>query len=164
MADAGTHMDVTFGVMHPEGVTRPKRLTLPLPFSLPLHMRLIAITALTLLGAASAQAQAPTASAPRRAPVCAQGVKMYDDIRQIPVPHDTVQIPAPDGPIRVTNEAEMEAAEMALRKRAGEVGATGVLAITEEEDDGAGRVTMRRRTVGVFVRADSAAAQKACAK
>ena len=120
-------------------------------------MRLLTIVALSTLGAAAAQAQ----TAPSRAPVCAQGVKMYTDIKQIPVPHDTVRIPAADGPIRVTNEAELEAAELELRKRAGSVGATGVLNITEE-DDGSGR--RRRRTTGVFVRADSAAAQKACVK
>lgn len=89
---------------------------------------------------------------------------MYADIKEIPVPHDTVQIPAPDGPIRVTNEEEARAAELLLRKRAGSVGATGLLAMTVETDDGAGMVRASRRVVGVFVRADSAAAQKACTK
>jgi hypothetical protein len=129
-------------------------------------MKLYFAAALILAGASLAQAQsAPsTSAAPKRAPVCALGVKVYDDIKQIPVPHDTVQIPAPDGPIRVTNEAEMEAAEMALKQRAGSVGATGVLAFNEENDNGSGMVTMRRRVTGIYVRADSAAAQKACAK
>jgi hypothetical protein len=127
-------------------------------------MKLILSVALLTVGASVASAQAAATPVPKRAVVCAQGVKFYDDIKQIPVPHDTVQIPAPDAPIRVTNEAEMEAAELALKQRAGSVGATGVLIFNEETDDGAGRVTLRRRTTGVFVRADSAAAQKACGK
>jgi hypothetical protein len=127
-------------------------------------MRLVLSLALLTVGASLAGAQAAATPATRRAPVCAQGVKFYDDIKQIPVPHDTVQIPAPDGPIRVTNEAEMEAAELALKQRAGSVGATGVLVFNEETDDGQGRVTLRRRTTGIYVRADSAAAQKACGK
>lgn len=130
-------------------------------------MKNVLFAAAITIGAATA-AGAQTASgpttAPKRAPICAQGVKQYGDFKEIPAPHDTVQIPAPDGPVRVTNEAEMEAAELALRQRAGSAGATGILATTEENDDGAGRVTMRRRVLGVFVRADSATAQRACAK
>jgi hypothetical protein len=122
--------------------------------------------ALIIGASTAAQAQSTTTApaAPKRAKICAQAVKFYDDIKQIPAPHDTVEIPQPDGPIRVTNEAEMEAAELALKGRAGSVGATGVLVINEESNDGSGMVTMRRRTMGVYVRADSAAAQKACAK
>lgn len=127
-------------------------------------MNLRLIFGLCLVAGASASAQQSTAKAPQRAPVCAEGVKMYADIKEIPVPHDTVQIPAPDGPIRVTNEEEARAAELLLRKRAGSVGATGLLAMTVETDDGAGMVRASRRVVGVFVRADSAAAQKACTK
>jgi hypothetical protein len=115
------------------------------------------------MAASSAHAQAaasPTSA--KHVPTCARAIKTYDDIKQIPVPHDTVQIPAPDGPVRVTNEAEAEAAELALKTRAASVGATGVLLTTVEQDDGGGMVTMRRSVTGIYVRADSAEAQKVC--
>jgi hypothetical protein len=122
-------------------------------------MKLLVMTAVLLAAANSAQAQAPV----KRVPTCARAIKMYDDIKQIPAPHDTVAIPAPDGPVRVTNEAEMEAAELDLKTRAASVGATGILVIDTEENDG-GMVRMSRRTVGIFLRADSASAQQTCAK
>ena len=123
-------------------------------------MKLILAAAALVFCASTARSQA--AAAPKRAPTCARAVKIYDDIKQVPAPHDTVEVPAPDGPVRVTNEAEMEAAELALKTRAASVGATGVLIATIEEDNGSGMVTMRRSVTGIFVRADSAAAQKAC--
>jgi hypothetical protein len=112
-------------------------------------------------GTASAQA-AP--ESPKRAPVCAEAVKVYTDFKQVPAPFDSVRIPPADGPIRVTNEEEAAAAELQVRKRAGSVGATGLVMTMEEVDDGSGMIRASRRVTGVFVRADSAAAQKACLK
>src|SRR5688500_10257267 len=106
-------------------------------------MKLYLASAALVLAASAAGAQAAATPAPKRAPTCARAMKIYDDIKQVPVPHDTVDIPAPDGPVRVTNEAEMEAAELALKTRAGTVGATGVLIFNEESDNGSGMVTMR---------------------
>jgi hypothetical protein len=122
-------------------------------------MKLLLSAALALAAASTANAQAT----PKRVPTCARAIKMYDDIKQVPAPHDTVAIPSPDGPIRVTNEAEMEAAELELKTRAASVGATGILVNTVEQNDG-GMVRVQRTTTGIFVRADSAAAQQACAK
>ena len=126
-------------------------------------MKLILATGALVLAASSAGAQVAAKPAPKHAPTCARAIKTYDDIKQIPVPHDTVEIPAPDGPIRVTNEAEAEAADLALRTRAGTVGATGMLVTTIEQDNGSGMITMRRNVTGIYVRADSAEAQKTCA-
>jgi hypothetical protein len=116
-----------------------------------------------IIGGTSASAQAASPLARKYPPVCAQGVKVFEDIKQVPTPHDTIRVPPPEAPIRVTNEAEAEAAELALRGRAGSVGATGILVATTEEDNG-GMVTRRRSVTGIFIRADSATAQKACAK
>ena len=93
-----------------------KCLTLRPPFEQP------CVAAVVLVGSASVgSAQAARASAPqaKHASICAQGVKVYTDRAQIPVPFDTLDIPAPDGPVRVTNEQEAEAAELAMRGRAG---------------------------------------------
>jgi hypothetical protein len=125
-------------------------------------VKLILVASLSLFIAASAHAQNAPQSASRYPRVCAAGVKVYDDVKQIPAPHDTLKLP-PAEPVRVTNPAEAEAAELALRDRAGSVGATGVLIATEESNEN-GNLMMRRRVVAVFARADSAAAQKACAK
>jgi hypothetical protein len=116
---------------------------------------------LVALAAGRADAQA-TAAAPKRAAVCARGVTVYSDAKQVPTPWDSVTIPMPAAPVRVTSEAEAEAAEMDLRARAGSVGATGVIMTTETDDDGTGQMRMRRSVRGVYVRADSARAQQAC--
>ena len=120
--------------------------------------------ALTLLLAAKAEAQ--TATSPKKAhvPVCAQGVKTYDDIKEVPKPYDSLTVPPSAQPVMVTNEAEAEAASLAMRGRAGSVGATGVVVTDETTDNGSGMVTMRRSVQGVYVVADSARAQKACGK
>ena len=124
-------------------------------------MKLFIISAAICVAASTAGAQTAT-NPPKRAQTCARAIKMYEDIKQVPVPHDTVQIPAPDGPVRVTNEAEMEVAQQALKARAATVGATGVLVSAQEVDDGSGMVRVSRRLTGIYVRADSAAAQKTC--
>ena len=125
-------------------------------------MKLLLTTAALVLVAGTAGAQAAATPAIKRQPTCARAVKTWDDIKQVPTPHDTVRIPAPDGPVRVTNEAEAEAAELALKTRAASVGATGILISTTEQDDGGGMITMRRNVTGIYVRADSAEAQKIC--
>jgi len=110
---------------------------------------------------ASAQATRSSATTQKHAPICAKGVKIYTERSQIPVPFDTLEVPPPDAPVRVTNEQEMEAAELAMRERAGSVGATGVLVTDEVEEDGGNR-RVRRSVKGVFVPADSARAAQAC--
>jgi hypothetical protein len=93
--------------------------------------------------------------------VCAKGVRVYNDRSQVPTPHDTVSIPPADGPIRVTSPDEAEAAELALRGRAGSVGANAVLVVDEVSDDG-GAQRVRRSATGLFVPADSARALQMC--
>jgi hypothetical protein len=121
--------------------------------------------ALTLLLSVRAEAQSAT-SAPKKthAPVCAQGVKTYDDIKEVPRPYDSLAVPPSAQPVMVTSEAEADAASLAMRGRAGSVGATGVVVTDETTDNGSGMVTMRRSVQGVYVAADSARAQKACGK
>ena len=97
-------------------------------------------------------------------PVCAAGVKIYDDIKEVPKPYDSLSVPPADGPVMVTNEAEAEAAQMAMRGRAGSVGATGVVVTDLTEDNGSGMVRMRRSVQGVYAASDSSRAQKACGK
>lgn len=133
-------------------------------------------TALTIVLVARADAQTqdvrvqtqPPAQTqpPKRAylPVCAEGVKVYDDIKEVPKPYDSLTVPRSAQPVMVTNEAEAEAAQLAMRGRAGSVGATGVVVTDETTDNGSGMVQMRRSIQGVYVAADSARAQKACGK
>jgi hypothetical protein len=94
--------------------------------------------------------------------VCAKAVKVYTDRSQIPVPFDTLEVPPSDGPVRVTNEQEAEAAELAMRGRAGSVGATGVLVMDDVQEGADGTRRVQRRVTGIFVPADSARAQQAC--
>jgi hypothetical protein len=119
--------------------------------------------ALTILAAHGARAQATPASAakPKHPVVCAKGVRVYNDRSQVPTPHDTVSIPPADGPIRVTSPDEAEAAELALRGRAGSVGANAVLVVDVVSDDG-GALRVRRSATGLFVPADSARALQMC--
>lgn len=118
--------------------------------------------AVLILGARAAHAQAPAAAAkPKHPVVCAKGVRVYNDRSQVPIPHDTVAIPPADGPIRVTSPEEAEAAELALRGRAGSAGANSVLVIDEVSGDGDSQ-RVRRSATGLFVPADSARALQAC--
>jgi hypothetical protein len=110
---------------------------------------------------AGAQSARPAAPA-KHAPICAKGVKVYTDRSQIPVPFDTLEVPPADGPVRVTNEQEAEAAELAMRGRAGSVGATGVLVTDDSQDDADGNRRVRRSVTGIFVPADTARARQAC--
>jgi hypothetical protein len=118
---------------------------------------------LTVAAAGISRAQSSDASKPKHPAVCAQGVRVYTDASQAPTPRDTVQIPAPDGPVRVSSPEEAEAAELALRGRAGSVGATGVI-VTDQVSDEGGAQRIRRSVVGIFAPADSAHAQAACKK
>jgi hypothetical protein len=94
--------------------------------------------------------------------VCARGVRVFTEKSEIPTPYDTLSVPRSPTPIMVTNPEEAEAAELALRGRAGSVGATGVLITDEVSEDGSGGRTMRRSVTGVYVPSDSAKAQAAC--
>lgn len=125
----------------------------------------LALGALTCSLALSVTAGAQDKPAPKPAHpvVCAAGVRIYTDKAQVPAPYDTLTIPAPDGPVRVTSEEEAEAAELAMRGRAGSVGATAVL-VTDERTEDADGVRLHRSVLGLYIPADSARAQRACAK
>ena len=110
---------------------------------------------------AVAQAGTTPAQPPRHPPVCAKGVRTYPDFSQVPKPYDTLAMP-PGPRIQVTNPEEAEAAERAVRERAGSIGATGVVFTEETSSDGAGAMEVRRRVFPVFVPSDSARAQQAC--
>ena len=125
-----------------------------------LRTLMLAVAVSVAAGVARAQTAA-TPAAPKHPRVCANGVRMYTERSQVPVPHDTLALPPADGPIRINSPDEAEAAELALRGRAGSVGATGVLVADEVSDDGATQ-QMRRRATAVYVPADSARAQQAC--
>jgi hypothetical protein len=117
--------------------------------------------ALSILAAHAAHAQATAAAKAKHPAVCAKGVRVYTDRGQVPVPHDTLAIPPADGPIRVTSPEEAEAAEMALRGRAGSAGANAVLVVDEVSGDGDSQ-RVRRTATGLFVPADSVRALQAC--
>lgn len=113
---------------------------------------------------AAAVAGAQAATTPSRHPaVCGGGVRVYHEKSEVPVPHDTVALP-PSEPIRVTSPEEAEAAELALRERAGSVGANGVLITDESSDAPDGGVRLHRSVTAVFAPADSAHAVAACKK
>ena len=117
---------------------------------------------LSIVAARLAHGQATNNAAKAKHPaICAKGVRVYTDRSQLPTPHDTLSIPPADGPIRVSSPEEAEAAELALRARAGSVGATGVLVVDEVSGDGDSQ-RVRRTATGVFVPADSARALQAC--
>ena len=117
---------------------------------------------LSLVAGRAARAQATNAAAkPKHQPICAKGVRIYNDRGQVPTPHDTLEIPRADGPIRVTSPEEAEAAELALRARAGSVGATAVLVVDEVSGDGDSQ-RVRRSATGLFIPSDSARAIAAC--
>ena len=119
-----------------------------------------ALVSLTVAGGAYAQNTAKP-PAPKHPTVCAKGVRLFTDKSQIPVPYDTLALPPADGPIRVTSPEEAEAAELALRGRAGSVGATGLLVTDQVTDDG-GSQRINREATAVYVPSDSARAQQAC--
>lgn len=115
------------------------------------------------LAAPSAHAQAASKPA-AHPPVCAEGVRMYDSLKDVPVPRDSVVVPPAAAPVVVTNPDDAEAARKAMMGRAGSAGATGVVVTIVDKDDGSGRVVSRRTVQGFFVPSDSARAQSACRK
>lgn len=125
--------------------------------------RALAAAALLFVSTSStthAQGASIKPSTPRPA-VCAKGVRVFSDGKQVPTPNEVVTIPPADGPVRVSSPEEAEAAELAVRGRAGSVGATAILFVDETYYEG-GMTRMRRSVTGFFVPADSARAQLAC--
>jgi hypothetical protein len=122
-----------------------------------------AIAIVAISRSAGAQTAANRGQAPRHPRVCAGGVRTYPSVTQVPTPFDSLAMPPAPGPVRVTNPAEAEAADRAVRERAGSVGATGVVVSDVTEDTGGG-MRIRRSVLPVFVPSDSARAQQACRK
>ena len=118
-----------------------------------------------LLATVSAAQTADTAGAGAASPghpvVCADGVRRYGAMAEVPAPFDSLAMPRDLPPIRVSNPDEEAAAEREVNRRAGSIGATG-LVVTQEASPDYGIRTVRRRAVPVFVPADSARAQAAC--
>ena len=122
---------------------------------------LAAVASVLTARAGHAQAAPATKGAPAHPVVCAKGVRLYTESSQLPAPHDTVHMPPADGPVTVTSPEEAEAAELAMRARAGSVGATG-LVVTDLRTDEGGMTHLHRSVTAVFASADSARAQLAC--
>lgn len=101
------------------------------------------------------------APAPKPTPICATGVLMYTDLKQVPAPYDTLTMPEMPGQMRVTSEEEAAAAELAMRGRAGSVGATGVVVSDVTEEEG-GNMRIRRSVTAVRSPSDTLRALKAC--
>ncbi|HKR56073.1 MAG TPA: hypothetical protein VJS20_07215 [Gemmatimonadales bacterium] len=92
--------------------------------------------------------------------VCAKGVRTYTAWNQVPVPFDSLTMP-PGPRMMVQSPEEAAAAEGEMRKRAGQVGATGVV-VVEVTNDFNGAVMTSRKVTPVYVAADSARAYGAC--
>jgi hypothetical protein len=117
-----------------------------------------------LFATASAAQTADTAAAsspPAHPVVCPEGVRRYGAMSEVPAPFDSLAMPKGLPPIRVSSPDEEAAAEREVNRRAGSVGATG-LVVTQEAGPGLNLRTVRRHAVAVFVPADSARAQAAC--
>jgi hypothetical protein len=106
-------------------------------------------------------ASAVTAAKPAHPVVCAAGIRRYHAMSEVPTPFDSLAMPRGLTPIRVTSPDEEEAAEREVNRRAGSIGATGLVVVDEASPD-YGIRTVRRRAIPVFVAADSARAQAAC--
>jgi len=118
-----------------------------------------------LLGTSAAAQGNDTSSRGRGAsahrPVCAEGVRGYTSMSLVPKPFDSLAMPPNALPVRITSPEEEVAAEREMRRRAGSVGATGLVVLDEVIDEG-GMRKVRRHVVPVFVAADSARAQAVC--
>jgi hypothetical protein len=110
-----------------------------------------------------AQDSATVASkpAPRHPPVCADGVRRYPSLADVPVPFDSLAMPRGE-PVRIHGPADVSAAERLMAERAGGVGATGIVVADQSEADDGGIRRVTRRVIPVFVPADSARAHAAC--
>jgi len=123
-------------------------------------LRILGSAAIVLVVAgAETHAQA---SKPKYPVVCGKGVRVYTERAQLPAKRDSLAMP-PAKPVRVTSPEEAEAAEFAMRERAGSVGATSLLVVTKQTDEADG-VRMERSVSAFFIPSDSAAAQQACKK
>jgi hypothetical protein len=100
---------------------------------------------------------------PKYPAVCAKGVRTYTDRAQLPAKRDSLTMPPSPGPVRVTNEEEAAAAELAIRERAGSIGATSILVLTQRKEEDGG-VRMERSISAFFIPSDSAQAQETCRK
>lgn len=118
------------------------------------------LAALDLASPSTVSAQASGPQATRHPTICAAGVRTYTSPQGVPAVHDTLPLP-PGPPIRVTSDEEAEAADLAMRGRAGSVGATGVL-ISEETENADGGMLVHRHVVALFVPSDTARARAAC--
>ena len=125
----------------------------------------LALSSLLLWTSGEAQAKDSTspggARESKHPPVCAEGVRGYTSMDLVPKPFDSLALPPNALPIRITSPEEEVAAEREMRRRAGSVGATGLVVLDEIIDEG-GMRKVRRHVVPVFVAADSARAQAAC--
>lgn len=92
--------------------------------------------------------------------VCAKGVRTYTAWNQVPAPFDSLTLP-PGPRMMVHSPEEAAAAEGEMLKRAGQVGATGVV-VVEVTNDFNGALMTSRRVTPVFVPADTARAYGAC--
>jgi hypothetical protein len=119
---------------------------------------LAVLAALAAVPALALEAQ----SSPSHPKVCAEGVRKYAALSEVPTPYDTLVMPRGE-PIRVSSPAEERQAELTMLGRAGSVGATGVVVVDKVEDDGQRRM-MQRTTTPVFVASDTARAYAACRK
>jgi hypothetical protein len=115
----------------------------------------------TASAAQTADTTATRTDPPRHPPVCGDGVRRYQAMSQVPAPFDSLAMPRNLPPIRISSPDEEAAAEREVNRRAGSVGATGLVVVDEAGDDAGGR-HVRRRAIPVFVAADSARAQAAC--
>lgn len=92
--------------------------------------------------------------------VCAKGVRTYGSWKEVPTPFDSLKLP-PGAPIRVSSPEEAEAADLEMHRRAGLIGATGLVVMEVVDDDGSSR-SVHRQVIPVFVPADTARAYAAC--
>ncbi len=127
------------------------------------RVSLVCFALLPVFGVAT-PVRAQAATKPGHPPVCAEGVKQYEGFATVPTPFDTLQMPPAAGPIRVTNDEEARAADYEMRKRAGSVGANGLVVVDKVEEGGGGQSRISRQATAIFVLADSARVREACKK
>lgn len=105
-------------------------------------------------------AQAAGPQTKQHSTICSAGVRTYTSVGEVPAPYDTLTLP-PSSPVRVASDEEAAAADLAMRGRAGSIGATGLI-VSEVTENGDGGLIVHRKVVAVFVPGDSARAHQAC--
>lgn len=120
----------------------------------------IAISGPVIPASALAQGAVP----PAHPAVCADGIRTYTSLDLVPTPFDTLGMPPPGTPIRVTNPDEAAAADRRMAERAGSVGATGIVITDLTLADRPGPRRVVRRVTAVFVPSDTGRAHAACAR